>query len=41
MQLVVPSVVSIAVMMLARICKTVFHPSFFIAFQFLMVKLKG
>ena len=29
MQLVVPSVVSIAVMMLARICKTVFQPSFF------------
>ena len=30
MQLVVPSVVRIAVMMLANICKTVFHPSFFI-----------
>ena len=34
MQLVVPSVVRIAVMMLARICKTVFQPSFFIAFSF-------
>ena len=33
MQLVVPSVVRIAVMMLARICKTVFQPSFFIAFS--------
>ena len=30
MQLVVPSVVRIAVMMLARICKSVFTPSFFI-----------
>ena len=30
MQLVVPSVVRIAVMMLARICKSVFQPSFFI-----------
>ena len=37
MQLVVPSVVRIAVMMLASICKTVFQPSFFIATQFLMV----
>ena len=30
MQLVVPSVVRIAVMMLARICKSVFTPSLFI-----------
>ena len=36
MQLVVPSVVSIAVMMLATICKSVFTPSFFIASQFLI-----
>jgi len=35
MQLVVPSVVRIAVMMLANICKTVFHPSFFIVVRFL------
>ena len=34
MQLVVPSVVRIAVMILAMTCKSVFHPSFFIAFCF-------
>ena len=34
MQLVVPSVVRIAVMILAMTCKSVFHPSFFIAFSF-------
>ncbi len=33
MQLVVPSVVRIAVMILAMTCKSVFHPSFFIAFS--------
>ena len=33
-QLVVPSVVRIAVMILAMTCKSVFHPSFFIAFSF-------
>ena len=41
MQLVVPSVVRIAVMMLARICKNVFTPSFFIVLLDLKVKLKG
>ena len=38
MQLVVPSVVRIAVMMLARICKSVFTPSFFIVVLILRLK---
>ena len=38
MQLVVPSVVRIAVMMLATICKSVFHPSFFIVLSVLRLK---
>ena len=35
---VVPSVVRIAVMMLARICKSVFTPSFFIVVLILRLK---